>query len=49
MAEETSLEAWMELRDEGLGTSTEDEWRDQYENRAGMFQYAHLYYILRKV
>ena len=46
-AGETSLEAWMELRQEGDGYSPE-EWRARYEGRRNAFQYAHLFYILRK-
>ena len=46
-AGETSLEAWMELYQEGDGYSPE-EWLERYEGRRNAFKYAHLYYILRK-
>ena len=47
-AEEMSLEAWMALYEEAGDTCTPEEWRTRYDNRANMFQYAHLYFILRK-
>ena len=46
-AGETSLEGWMELYQEGDGYSPE-EWRARYGDRRNAFQYAHLFYILRK-
>jgi ubiquinone/menaquinone biosynthesis C-methylase UbiE len=48
-AEEMSLEAWMELYEEAEGRYSQEDWRAKYESRTRMFQYAHLYYILRKV
>jgi len=43
----TSLEGWMELYQEGDGC-TPEEWRAMYGDRRNAFQYAHLFYILRK-
>ncbi len=46
-AGETSLEEWMALQQEGDGYSPE-EWGARYEHRGNAFQYAHLFYMLRK-
>ncbi|NIV30103.1 MAG: methyltransferase domain-containing protein, partial [Anaerolineae bacterium] len=46
-AAETSLEEWADLYQEGDGYSPE-EWRAKYAYRRNAFQYAHLFYILRK-
>lgn len=43
-----SLEAWMDsYKEAGRGYSREA-WRARYESRASEFQYAHLYFLLRK-
>jgi ubiquinone/menaquinone biosynthesis C-methylase UbiE len=47
-ARNTSLEAWMELRQEAREEYTPEAWRARYTNRTNAFQYAHLYFILRK-
>ncbi len=47
-AVETPLEAWMELHQETGDRYTRAEWRARYESRANAFQYAHLYFTLRK-
>ena len=46
-AGETSPEEWMALQQEGDGYSPEA-WRAKYEDRRNAFQYAHLFYTLRK-
>ncbi len=46
-AGETSPQEWMELLQEAEGYSPEG-WRARYEDRRNAFQYAHLFYILRK-
>jgi ubiquinone/menaquinone biosynthesis C-methylase UbiE len=48
-AEETSLDAWMDLFDEAGGSTSPEEWRARYESRRNAFQYAHLYFILKKL
>ena len=48
-AGETSLEAWMELQEEAGDRYSLEEWRARYDGRTNAFQYAHLYYILRKL
>jgi len=48
LADQLSLEEWMALHEEaGDGTSPEA-WRARYASGASAFQYAHLYFILRK-
>lgn len=47
-AGKTSLEAWMEHRQEAGEEYTQEAWRARYTNRANAFQYAHLYFVLRK-
>jgi SAM-dependent methyltransferase len=48
LADETSLEAWMELYGEAGDRYSQEAWRARYGSRASAFQYAHLYFILRK-
>jgi ubiquinone/menaquinone biosynthesis C-methylase UbiE len=48
LADETSLEAWMELYEEAGDRYSQEAWRARYGSRANAFQYAHLYFILRK-
>jgi ubiquinone/menaquinone biosynthesis C-methylase UbiE len=48
VAQETTLEAWMALLEEGEVSSSQDAWRAGYENRANAFRYVHLYYVLTK-
>jgi SAM-dependent methyltransferase len=48
MAAEMSLEAWMELRHEALTPCSPEEWQAGYPERTGAFQYAHVYFILKK-
>jgi ubiquinone/menaquinone biosynthesis C-methylase UbiE len=48
MAEKLSLEEWMDLRGEAEDRCSTEAWRARYASRANAFQYAHLYYILRK-
>lgn len=48
-AEETSLAEWMELRQEGEGSYSQDDWQARYERRAEQFRYVHLYYYLKKL
>jgi ubiquinone/menaquinone biosynthesis C-methylase UbiE len=48
LADELSLEAWMELNEETEDGSSHKAWRARYSSRTDTFQYAHLYYILRK-
>lgn len=45
---EIALDAWMGLYEEAKGRYTREEWQARYESRANEFQYAHLYYCLRK-
>jgi ubiquinone/menaquinone biosynthesis C-methylase UbiE len=47
-AQKTSLSEWMEIDDEVRARFSEDSWKEQYSLRAHMFQYAHLYYFLKK-
>jgi ubiquinone/menaquinone biosynthesis C-methylase UbiE len=47
-AEETTLEGWMALYEEAGDRCSREKWRARYERRASAFQYAHLYFILRK-
>lgn len=47
-AEEISVKAWMGLYEEVGARYTREEWRARYERRTNAFQYAHLYFILRK-
>jgi ubiquinone/menaquinone biosynthesis C-methylase UbiE len=47
-AGEVSLEAWMGMYEEAGDRYSPEEWRARYEGRGNAFQYAHLYYILRK-
>ena len=48
MASETSLLAWTELYPESEGHCSPEEWQAGYVHRANAFQYAHLYFFLRK-
>ena len=47
-AGEMSLEAWMELYEGAGDRYSREDWRARYESRTNMFQYAHLYFFLRK-
>jgi SAM-dependent methyltransferase len=47
-ADGLSLEAWMELHGEAVDGYTQEAWRAKYASRRNAFQYAHLYFILRK-
>jgi ubiquinone/menaquinone biosynthesis C-methylase UbiE len=49
LADKLSLGAWMELHREAGDRYSHEAWQARYASRANMFQYAHLYYILRKV
>jgi ubiquinone/menaquinone biosynthesis C-methylase UbiE len=48
VANETSLEEWMELLNEATGTFSPEAWRAKYTNSTNMFQYVHSYFYLRK-
>jgi ubiquinone/menaquinone biosynthesis C-methylase UbiE len=48
MAEETSPQAWQDLYPEAGEACSPEEWQARYADRAGAFQYAHLYFILQK-
>jgi SAM-dependent methyltransferase len=48
LADGLSLEAWMELRKEAGARYSKEAWRARYASRANAFQYAHLYFILKK-
>lgn len=48
-AGEVSLEAWMELYEEAGGRYSREDWQARYESRTNAFQYAHLYFTLRKL
>jgi SAM-dependent methyltransferase len=47
-AGEMSLEAWLGLYEEAGERYSREDWRAQYESRTNAFQYAHLYFFLRK-
>jgi SAM-dependent methyltransferase len=47
-AQKTSLAAWMELYQEVQDRCTKESWEMQYPKRFHEFQYAHVYYFLRK-
>ena len=47
-AGEASMEAWMDLYGEARDRYSREDWRAGYESRRNAFQYAHLYYTLRK-
>lgn len=47
-AEKTPLKEWMEIDDEARTGFSEDGWKEQYKQRAHLFQYVHLYYFLKK-
>ena len=49
MAEERTLEEWMDLHAEAPSTYTRDDWQARYDRRAAAFQYVHTYYMLRKL
>jgi ubiquinone/menaquinone biosynthesis C-methylase UbiE len=48
-AEKISLKEWMEINDQVRGAFSDEAWEAQYTQRTQMFQYAHLYYFLKKV
>jgi ubiquinone/menaquinone biosynthesis C-methylase UbiE len=47
-ARKMSLREWMAIDDEVRAGFSEEVWKGQYEQRADMFQYVHLYYFLNK-
>lgn len=47
-AEETTLEGWMGLYEEAGDRCSREEWQTRYKRRTNAFQYAHLYFVLRK-
>jgi len=47
-AERTSLEDWMAMRQEARGNYSKQAWEQEYAKRAHAFQYAHLYYYVKK-
>jgi len=47
-ADELTREEWQELFSESCGDVAESNWGDLYESRRDYFQYAHLYYYLKK-
>ncbi len=47
-ANKISLEAWMELHKEVEDSYSQEDWRARYVSRVNIFQYAHLYFFLRK-
>ena len=48
LAEEKTLEEWMDLHSEASGTYARAAWQARYDQRAVAFQYVHTYYTLRK-
>jgi len=48
LAEETTLETWMDLHPEAPGVHTREAWQACYGQRAQAFQCVHTYYPLRK-
>ncbi len=48
MAEETSLETWMDLYEEAEGGCSREVWEARYASRSYAFKYIHLYFFLRK-
>ena len=48
VADETSLEEWMDLYREAPAGHSPESWETEYSNRANAFHYTHLYYSLRK-
>jgi ubiquinone/menaquinone biosynthesis C-methylase UbiE len=47
-AAQTSIEEWMGLLPEAEMKFPEEAWRQKYTQRTGAYQYAHLYYVLKK-
>ena len=47
-AAQTSLEEWMKLLPEAEMKYPEEAWREKYAHRTNAYQYAHLYYLLKK-
>jgi len=47
-AQETSLDTWMELHREVQNKYAREAWEAKYTQREHEFQYAHVYYFLRK-
>ncbi len=47
-AETTSLKEWMDLYQEAPSHYSRQDWEQRYAQRANEFQYAHLYYFLKK-
>ena len=47
-AQNTTFETWMELYPESQSTLSQEAWGKQYSQRVNLFQYVHLYYVLRK-
>jgi ubiquinone/menaquinone biosynthesis C-methylase UbiE len=48
IAQETSLEDWMDIYPEVQDNYSRKAWEQRYEKRVNEFQYAHTYYFLRK-
>ncbi len=48
MADEVTLEAWMDLQVESPRGSSVDEWRGAYSQRQNYYRYVHTYYYLKK-
>ena len=48
MAEEKTLEEWMDLYSEALDGTSREAWQARYDQRALAFRYVHTYYTLRK-
>jgi len=48
LAEETSLEDWMDIYPEVQNDYSRAAWKTEYGKRANKFKYAHTYYFLRK-
>ena len=47
-AEQITEDAWMEMYSGPDAGCTEDDWKNQYNQRANMVNYSHIYYILKK-
>ena len=47
-ARETSMDTWMEMLPQAPGQYTRAAWEARYDQREHEFQYAHVYYYLRK-
>ncbi len=47
-ADEPTVEEWMNSHEEAGGGYSREAWRARYESKASEFQYAHMYFCLRK-